>query len=352
MNDVTILLPLPASRAAPVLGDLGFRGGAPLVDELWFDQLAIVRGDLGNKDLRGPAYTHHDFHLVAVRFDLCDHVAPGPCSDGADGMLWLVAQPIFDGTGSPSGSMGEPYALDVGVHLLYPIPAAELPGVIDELRALAALADRPDGPLAVASPTGAYLEQLRALVGRYATAANNRRMTANGQNAFSVGNAWRFRQFERTDDGYVPAVIPAARATEQDVLLQASDITWSSVEIADDPPGFGAILSGTRWATLDDRAGALDAAAAVENPTLHDTFDSQCLGCHVTTYMAPYRAGEASLDLASMPSWYHSRYDLTVPALPSPTRIRGLGYFGTEVVISQRVANETAHVLEQISARF
>ena len=348
MNDVTVLLPLPATVDQPVLARL-FDSSPVLVDPAWFDAMVFTRRDLGAKD--NTNFTRDSFHVVAVRFDLCDRVAPGPCPVGADGRLRLVAQPIVAGDGSDATLQ----ALDVGVHLFYPIPAAELASVIGELRDLAALRDQPDGPLAVTTGDAAYLAQLRALVLRYARWPQLVKFTANGQHQGAVGNSWLFRELDQTPDGasYTPALIPNANAYEQDALLQGGDITYVSEQITDTPPGFMSSIDGLRFMadSAADKAAAVDAIAAMENPVLHDAFDTQCLGCHVGSYIGPYRAGELGIDLATSPSWYHSARDLTVSE-PNTRHVRGLGYYATDIVISQAAANETANVLDEIEAQF
>ena len=98
MNDVTSLLPLPADPTTPVLARL-FDTAPALVDPDWFDAMVFTRRDLGAKD--NTNFTRNSFHIVAVRFDLCDRIAAGPCPAGGDGR-------------------------HVGVHLFYPIPAADV----------------------------------------------------------------------------------------------------------------------------------------------------------------------------------------------------------------------------------
>jgi hypothetical protein len=78
--------------------------------------------------------------VVALRFDLCDRQNVAPCRDGQDGVLRLVLQPIYLAAGLAAGlGGGELRAHDVALHAVYPIAAAELAGVVTELRALAQL---------------------------------------------------------------------------------------------------------------------------------------------------------------------------------------------------------------------
>ena len=93
---------------------------------------------------------------------MCDRSIVGPCPANVDGRLRLIVQPIQDINGTVQ-------TIDVASHLFYPIPAADLPDVVDELRDLAALQDAPaDTPLevnpALVAGNAAYLAQLKALV--------------------------------------------------------------------------------------------------------------------------------------------------------------------------------------------
>ena len=131
LNDVSILVPRPADGGTTLVR---MSDGGGLVPHAVFDRLVTQPGDVID--------AYEDFHLVAIRFDLCDRVVAGPCPD-EDGRLRLVFQPL---RGSPLE------ANDVGLHAFYPIPEAELGGVIDELRALAAIAQTPTTAALAVSP--------------------------------------------------------------------------------------------------------------------------------------------------------------------------------------------------------
>lgn len=138
MNDVTMLLPLPADPATPTLLKLDFDRDT-MVDRGTFVSF-VIASDLAPKN--DAQLVTGDYHMVAVRFDLCDRTRD-PCTRGADGRLRLVLQAVYT-------REGVTFAHDIGVHLLFRIPSAELPGVVDELRRLAARQDAPlDAPLMV-----------------------------------------------------------------------------------------------------------------------------------------------------------------------------------------------------------
>src|SRR5262245_18330660 len=96
-NDVSILLPLPGNVDRPVIAGLGDRDGA-LVGRRWFDVLVTAHGDIGART--GGAIAFEDFQVVAVRFDLCDRSAIGPCPAGTTGRLRLVLQPLYARAGA------------------------------------------------------------------------------------------------------------------------------------------------------------------------------------------------------------------------------------------------------------
>src|SRR5262249_30131292 len=110
MNDVSILLPLPRDIGAPVLAALG-EPGPPLIETRWFDALVSAHGDFGPRT--GGPIGFGDFHIVAVRFDLCDRSLIGPCPAAVAGRLRLVLQPLYVRAGAT-------FAHDVALHAFYP----------------------------------------------------------------------------------------------------------------------------------------------------------------------------------------------------------------------------------------
>src|SRR5262245_5242823 len=101
MNDVSLLLPLPADPAQPTLASIDGIVPQNLVASL------VFANDIAPKN--GLPIAYGDFQIVAVRFDVCDRAGAGPCPDDADGRLRLVLQPMYtaaDGT----------FAHDIALH--------------------------------------------------------------------------------------------------------------------------------------------------------------------------------------------------------------------------------------------
>lgn len=349
MNDVTMLVPLPVDLAAPTLLRLDFDRDT-LVERSTFVSF-VIAGDMAPKS--NEQLVMGDYHLVAVRFDLCDRTA-APCGRDDDGRLRLVLQPLFRRDGAT-------LAHDIGVHLFYRIPNAELPAVVDELRALAALAETPRSSPLVPSPAlvagdAAYRDRLRALVERYAVRAELVKLTTLGQERGSGAFAWVARGLERHGDALVAFPIPEMGLLNFTQKIQAGtgNLFFDVSPLA--PTPIEPALNGLTWParSAETKRAALDALEAIENPRLRSAADAQCMGCHVATLVGSYRAREEGVDRTTLPSHFTSAHDTSVsgPILTDSRIVRGLGWAATFPTISQRVANETALVVDEIELRY
>lgn len=351
MNDVSILLPLPRDPLVPVLASAAGSGGA-LIDPAWFEALVTARHDIAPRT--GDPVALDDFQVVAIRFDLCDRSVIGACPTGVPGRLRLVLQPLYR-------VAGETFAHDVALHAFYPIPAGELAAVVDELRALAQRQPvPPEAPLEVSPAAAAgdaeYLARLSRLVVRYARGASLARLTVIGQVAGSAAFAWRFRGLDRSGDAFAAMAIPSIDAAEQSMQVAGGDTIYLADRLADLPSGFALATNGARFAaaTPGERVAALEALAAIQNPALHDTNDTQCIACHVASFLTARRAATSRIDLASLAGRFTSPRNLATQSIAAtdPRVVRAFGWVAKFPAISQRVANDTAQVLSEIEARF
>ena len=347
MNDVSILLPLPRDPHAPVLAGIASAG---LIERGWFDALVTDHHDIAPRVAAPIAF--EDFQVVAVRFDLCERAAVGPCPRDVDGRLRLVLQPMYVRAGATA-------AHDVALHAFYPVPAAELAGVIAELRALARRHPiAPDAALTVSPAAGdaAYLAQLRALAMRYARGAQLAKLTVIGQVADSAAFAWIFRGVERRGDAIVALDIPGIPRAQQTLQLAGGDTVYLTAPVVDAPAGFALAINGPRFAaaTLAERTGALAALTAIQNPLVHDTINTQCIACHVATFLTARRATTIGVAPDAIAGRFASRHALAAHTIADtdPRVVRGFGWAASVPAISQRVVNDTAQVLAEIEARF
>ena len=341
LNDVTFLLPLEPLDAGspfpPPVEVVPFASFARLTSAM-----PVVRTDQAR------------LRVLGVRFDICDRALPVPCAEDADGVFRLVLQPVL---------MGVPARVeDVTFHAFFAVPRAEVPEVVDELRALAALQDVPRGAAlqvnAALLTQPAYRQRLGALVGRYARGSRLHRLTLFGQESERAAIVWIFRGEERAGagTGLGPITIPSVNETMQEVLLFGGD-SYQVTPLADVPAGFSrsVIESSFRNATTAQQLESLQSLVAVENPLLHTANTVQCASCHLSTTLAPPRAADAGIDVSTLDELFRSAtFDLT-PLGNQGARfrtLRALGYFNDTPLVSQRVVNETANVLGELEQRY
>lgn len=346
MNDVSMLVPLPPSDA-PTL----FRASDPTVEGTPILPVAIYDDAITIPGRPGELGDFYDqLHVVALRFDLCDRVALGPCPEGAEGSLRLVFQPVFGATG-----------VDLGFHAFYTIPPADVPGVVARLRTLAAMRGEPTtsplGPSQVLATDAAYRDEVRAMVNDLARPSRLMRVTAMGQVVIAAAFRWVFHGIERRNGVFEEMVLPDTNdGLTQDVLLldQASYRLTPEVDL---PAGLQLALSRSDFgsAGASERTAALRALIDVENPLTHTADTVQCASCHVSTVALAHRAMDAGVDPRTLPGAFTSPFDLSIArgaSATDDTLIRGFGWVGNDAAISQRVVNETANVLAEIQARF
>ena len=338
LNDVTWLLPLePLDAGSP------FPDPVEVVPFASFDRLTSavppVRTDQGR------------LRVVGLRFDLCDRALPVPCAEDADGVFRLVLQPVF----------GTPQRVeDVALHGFFAVPRAEVPEVVDELRALAALQDVPRGAalrVNVAFGSNAsYRQRLGALVGRYAKSARLHRLTLFGQETEHAALVWVFRGEERSGGSLQPIEIPGVMSTGQEVLLFGGD-SYLVTPLADVPVGLYRSVMETsfRNSTTAEQLESVKSLVAVDNPLLHTANTVQCVSCHLSTTLVPPRAADAGIEVSSLPEFYRSTTFDQTPLGNQGTRsrtLRALGYLGDVPLVSQRVINETVNVLGELEQRY
>jgi hypothetical protein len=347
MNDVTIVVPLPERVAEPVLllGSDRADDSTPLVPRALFDHLTA---DSTRSILADDAYDR--LQLVAVRFDLCDHTAPGPCPLSGDASLRLIFQPLRDELG----------AEDVGFHAFYSIAEAEIPVALQTLGELSALRNGPAEPLApsatLAEGKVEYVEKLRAFVRASAGEQRLIRLTMNAQPLIFSSITWLFRGVERRGTQFEDLSISGTTETTQQVTLVGEGFFLVN-PMSDTPPGLARALDRTQFeaASDEEKRAALEALVAADNPLTNSTDTIACPACHTSTVALASRAKDMGLDPATLPGSYETSFDVSVEAGMSKTNdqtLRALGFLGRKVMISQRVANDTALVLEDIERRF
>jgi hypothetical protein len=349
-NDVSVLFPRFGNEAPKQLWrpTLTGKGGAFLAASD-VERLAKVTGTgnlLGPVPRLAPAQEFELLRVVAVRFDPC--FAGTPCQ----AQIRLVLQ----------GFLEQGAALDGAVHLLHNLTQSEFREVLAELRAMTALApeNRSDLPLSP-SPAllaqgmeGAYGKALRALVTRYAGAANLARVTFMTRSPSAQGT-WEFGGFDYGGGEPRPLVISGLPANTTRQSVSAPVIAWGyflspkPVHLAAAVP----VISSTEAdkaspAAIDEGYSTL---LSVSNPLREHAESADCGTCHVANHL---RAQVERNFKVTPPTTGYMNERQAPRALGMAemdrNNLRAFGYFdgfqGPSVAISQRVANETHHVLQ------
>jgi hypothetical protein len=352
LNDVTLLLPLPERAADPMLLSPATqaRGGALLPSDL----LALLprlapAGEVGVEALR----------VVGLRLDPCfpapDPVPPAACRP----QLRLVWQPLAEG---PEGAT----AVDAAVHTFYELSASELKALAQDV---AQARDRDGVPVdglalavhpAVAAQGlgGAYWRSLRALVLRYAGAANLSRMTFT--TVETPGQMWDFGGFDRVGGRTTRLTIARVGTRLQSFLDTATGASFRG-GARPGPTGEGTLApllessERERQATPARLREFADAAHASENPqrTNPDTLD--CVSCHVAQAARWWLTENfPALGLDQSPARFYTGLPTANPSArpDDPTSVRAFGYRGRDVAVSQRVIHESALVAEALTRAF
>lgn len=325
LNDVSMLLPLSLDPVAV----------SSLVPRALYDRV------VDNPQAFVPPQPfvfdrYPDLRVVAVRFDWCDRENLEPCVRGAPAVLRLVLQPVTNDL-----------AADAALHAFFAVPASELPVLLEALDALAA--EHPQlraAPLQVVPASATFKTTLAALLTRYCSPATLKRLTFFAQPDVFAQVRWVFRGIEKHDAGFVDMTIPSASdGGLQHVFLGVNG--YQATVLADVPAGFALSLdeSGFGAASEANRLQALNALAEINDPVSRNVDTLQCVSCHVTTVLARLRA-----DGGVLPPRFTSPYDLSTDGGESARRtgsLRAFGWLGDTPMISQRVVNESAHVLAE-----
>jgi hypothetical protein len=345
LNDVSVLVPLPRTAdEKPLLApaDTGVKGR--LLPKAVFD--AIPRFPFVPADGLDAA----PLRAVGVRFDGC---FPGKA--GCEAQIRVVMQPVkADGT-----------ALDSALHLFFRLTEDELSLVTTELRRLRTLAPEvADAPLDVHAallaqgPAGAYGSVLRDLVLTYAGEQNLSRVTFFLR-APPLQETWFFGGFDRIDGRLEVIDIVGVGKGNQRVIRTNVDSGWQYVLTPEGTtPEDGRVLLGSAAADAasdDARRKAYASYLRVENPSKHGPDALPCAGCHVSSFVADQAGRRFGLSPSEFPDdAFTSARDLTLKggATRNATSLRAFGWFQKEPMLSQRVVNESAAVVDDLEKRF
>lgn len=364
MNDVSIVLPLAKTPAELEGGYLKADGLLPR------DLYTSLTGFPVDPPAHLPVgadvgMPYSQLRAVAYRIDPC-FAQIGPVTDEAacDNQLRIV----FQSLSSNGGTAG---AADGAIHAFYKLTRAELRGLVADIVDLrvANAGAKELGPLQVHPVVaeqgllGKESKALQALVAAHASTKNFTRFTMF--KSANLQTVWHFAGFDVAEGKGTAMEIPTlpAGTTSETYFAGFSAHLGGDFSPATTSPDDMQLLGNyakAKDAAKADQQAALDAAFAIQNPDKHSPNTIDCASCHVAGPGAVLTAGkDLGLSLANNknafapdPSWIPAANlaQVTPPSLEHGLNLHNFSYRGDELMISQRVINETASVVAYLSS--
>lgn len=180
-----------------------------------------------------------------------------------------------------------------------------------------------------------------------------------------MGDVWGFLAANVVDGKLVVGAVPRLDGkTSQMFFNQLQDHqAYTGAAMAQPPATDEANLAGfvqqattTGSFTEAEVVENLQSAFAIENPHLFNPESMDCVNCHIAQaareYLTERLSASVDQNLFSAFKYTNSNYNLENKSAQvfNTHQLRGVGYFGTDLAISQRVINESAVVAEWLSA--
>lgn len=358
LNDVTYIMPLPMSASENNLlklqsaGEKGALVPEPMVMQLPFMDMQHEKNEIN-------AMTR----LMAVRID---HCFPLPTPLACQKQIRMIWQPV-------KATSTDVTTIDAAFHSFYVLTDEEFKNVTTELKAwkkkfqtteidnaTTALdihpfwkKDRDQSP---------SLKEFNTLITKYAGEKNLSRVTVMVLRR--MNDVWGFLGAEVVDGKLVAGAIPRLDGkTSQMFFNQLQDNKgYTGAGIAQ-PPGtqeanLGAFVERATTTGSFSEAEVianLQSAFAIENPHLFNPESMDCVNCHIAQaareYLTEKLSASVDQNLFSAFKYTNSNYNLENKSAQvfNTHQLRGVGYFGVDLAISQRVINESAVVAEWLS---
>lgn len=366
MNDMSIVLPMAKTQAEVDQGYLlpsdSGNGGALIPEALYvkYSGFPAKPSSVGVGADAGQPYSQ--LRAVAFRIDPCfANIGPVTNDAGCDNQLRIVFQAITFSRGTASANDG-------AIHAFYKLTRAELVDLLNDVVA-ARIANGGTGDLGPLAPhplvvkqglLGAENKALKAAVLKHAGTKTFSRFTefASG----GTGFFWNFSGFDVSGSKATPMVIPTLpdSATREAFSLAIGDgktVAFTPESTATDNMQLLANSSSAKAATPAAQQSALDAAFKLENPAFESPNTASCASCH-TTAIAKDNATDLHLSVTTNPNAFVadstlvSAADMKATTQFDPnkgTNLHMFSYRGDDLMIGQRVINETASVVAYVN---
>ncbi|HEY4183369.1 MAG TPA: hypothetical protein VGM90_41380 [Kofleriaceae bacterium] len=367
MNDLTIVVPLAASQAELDAGYLKASDGGttPLLPKkLYTDLFPDPTGPLNpGADVK---MRYANLRVVAVRFDPCfANVGPVVDASTCDNQIRLVFQSLDYADGAT--------AVDGAVHAFYRVPRAELTQIIQDVITLrkangqtTAMGPLAPHPLLVKQGLdGAFGKGLRAIILAHASSKNLIRFT-HFESA-NLQTVWNFSGFDisgTTTQTAKPMVIPTmpSHGTGAGFFQGfAAPMAGGFTPESTSADSISLLVNATKAkaATKTKQKAAYAAALRIENPNFHSPNTIDCASCHLAQ-PARLLVGDDVLGLSATDNpnlfardaKYVSARSMkqTTSLRDQPLNVHMLSYRGDQLMIGQRVINETAALVAYLNS--
>jgi hypothetical protein len=373
MNDVSVLYPLPKSKAEAdglVAASAGGLGGALLPAKLYTDATGQpkTRPSTPPPPGSGAPMPWDELRAVAFRIDPCfANIGPITQPETCRNQLRIVFQSITTGSGTSAGAAT---AVDGAVHAFYALDRAELLGLVKDIAQLRQAQDPSlaSGPLAIhpilaaQGLLGGEAQGLRALLLKHAGTKNLVQFTK-----FTPGNLntrWDFAGFTVKDGHFTPMDIPTLAPHTTDVSFFAGfGIEFEGGFIpettaADDMQLLGNVAKAQQ-ATPAAQHAAVDAALRILNPNKHSPETIDCASCHVSGPGLASTASKLGIDTTGNPNGFvpdgafisAAEMKQSYTNAQDPTNFHMFSYRFASPMIGMRVINETASVVTLLNGQ-
>jgi hypothetical protein len=385
MTDATILYPTPEKWdfVDDMLGPSSEDARGELLPASLFAQIAELPapkmiGPDGNevdpqkKLLAKWADNFAYLRFVGIRLDPCFGETSNLGATNCLTTIRLVGQFLFPRAQNDSRPM---FDSNASVHLFYKLSQSDFAALAKEMLALristglplqkALVSPQQDGvhpTLKEQGLRGAYATALKAIILKYAGAETLDRIALSVEDRVGTGGGyynqqqvpdtrWVFGGFEHRNGSLVPLNIGSlgdytGLQTVDSFPTRRGDknlVTVSpAITVSDDILGaFNPVKQENGSFALTDREKGRDAARKLQNPNDYTTKNADCVSCHMAKQALILPANQPSSDLDFKS--YTFRLDRTHESL-GPFRM--FGWEQGRPIISARVVNETANVLE------
>lgn len=349
MNDVSVLLPLPSSQEIKeLIGPESTGAKGALLPRNVYDRLPSLTPDTK------PDIVYKELlHVVAIRIDPCFVEGIGPKS--CHRQIRMIWQPIV-------AFEGETFTRDAAVHTFYEFDEKEWREVIEEWKKFSepeageALSVHPR--LVSERFSGAFWASVRTAILKFCGSENLTRATA--MNVMNGEQVWAFAGVDVRKTEITSIMIPRVGRTVQGIVMgtaNTDEFTGSIRPAAAADPELEAFVQDSIGMKKNEKEllSMIKRIHEYENPKLNNPGTVDCVSCHLAQSARAWaQTNFQSWDWKSefKDQIYSAPLNITnASEMPfKSNHFRAFGYFYDKAMISQRVINESAEVVQALSA--